>query len=449
VYRISDLIGPADDSPVSRDLRTEAEDRRGDKPLWSPADAIEAAWELARGGAAVTRGEILDLSSGVPERVPLEPWMTEQTRVILWPSTPGRNWSTSRADGEPRADFAHRAAARAADEVRRLTGMAARPGMMVDLAWVTEDEIALFRLPRASREHRARVLEKGGPARIPWSPDTWRVTEAAPLAGSFYGRAATTVRDIPADAELARVGRATRHLKELRQRQRLSTVVITGAKDAHLASLPASEGIRDLSVEGKPTTLAPLAALTGLESLDLRTERALKDDAPLAPLAGLHALRSLHLRPAAMRDLASLPPLAGLTTFVFRSFADRIESLAPLGALTGLRYLMVSGPRVRDPSLAPLASLRRLRWMGLWTGAFPLAEYARLAASLPDAGGTLRGPLQRPEPAGYAVPRCPACRGEMVQTLGAPRKTFCPACEPERAIACHAEWEALRSAGPW
>lgn len=265
---------------------------------------------------------------------------------------------------------------------------------------MTPDELAQFDLPRATALRREKLLEEGGPRDDLWAPvTTSRVTRAGPVPGSYHSSfPAASVAAIPGDATHAELGRGTKQIGDLRKRAGIATLVWHGAQDKHLAAIP--EGVRELHVTGTATSLAPVAALAGLRILSFASERRLKDDAPLAPLAGLAELRYLELFPSALRDLGSLPPLAGLTTFHFRSAADRIESLAPLGALAGLRYLTVWGPAVRDQSLAPLRSLRRLRYLGLWTGAFPLAEYARLANALPGAEGTLRMPFQRPEPPG-------------------------------------------------
>lgn len=421
----------------------------GRKPLWPPADAADAAWELARGGAAVTQGEVLDVSSGAPERLAREPWMeTGEEWPELHPAW--RRWSCARRTGEEWQAFADRSAAQAAAMVRRLAGRGGRGGMAVDLAWVTPDELALWDLPRDVRLARERLAAEGGAAGELWEVGTSRVTNAQPEPGTYHSAfPAPSVASVPADARFAHLARGTEGLTELRARTSLRTVRLHGAQDKHLAALPPGDAIRDLHVTGTVTSLAPVAGLTALRILSFSSERRLKDEAPLAPLAGLDALRYLELRPSGMRDLSSLPPLAELTSLHFRSAADRIESLAPLGALTGLRWLTVMGPAVRDPSLRELRTLTRLRYLGLWTGAFPLAEYARLAVTLPRAEGTLRGPLQRPEPEGFAVPRCEACSGEMVHTLGRPRRTFCAACEPARAAAYQAEWEVLRSAGTW
>lgn len=445
------LLTPAVGSPLPRDLVSDNGWGLGSKPLWPLSEVADVAWALARGGAAITEGEVLRVNGGVPERLPMEAWI-DPGRVpdepsILWRpwSARWRRWFCERARDEPWEDFCERSAAEVVAAVRRLSGSAR--DLVVDLGWVTPDELTLFDLPGPVRARRERLLAAGGPPDDLWDGGDVRVLKAGrPAPGSYYlGIPADSVASIPAGARFARVGRGTRKLTALQARDPVP--VVAAPQDKHLATVLASPGLRELHVRsGSFTSLAPLTSAPELELLVLESGRRLKDPEPLAPLAALSRLRYFQFHPVALADLASLPPVSSLTGFHFRG--GRLESLAPLGGLMGLRRLMVNAGAVRDPSLRALHALRELRHLDLWTGAFPLAEYARLAAALPDAQGTLHSPFQRPEPIGFRVPRCPPCGGETAQTLGRPRKRFCPACEPARAMAYQAEWEALRSAGP-
>ncbi|MCA3438607.1 MAG: hypothetical protein INF48_14970, partial [Rhodobacter sp.] len=103
--------------------------------------------------------------------------------------------------------------------------------------------------------------------------------------------------------------------------------------------------------------LAPLAALTALQRLDL-DQTAVSD---LAPLAALTALQRLDLDQTAVSDLA---PLAALTALRWLSLTrTAVSDLAPLAALPALQMLSLGHTAVSD--LAPLAGLAGLQDLGL------------------------------------------------------------------------------------
>lgn len=454
-HTIADLLTPVAESPLPRDLVFDDQTGLADKPLWTPGEAADVVWELARGGAAITEGEVLRIRDGAPERIPLEAWMDPGDVPDPLPhhwrpwSQGWRRWFVDRAADEAWGAFCERSAGEAVRALRRLAGESRE--LRVDLGWVTPDELALFDLPLRIRLREERLLaEGGGPDRLSDS-GPYRVLKAGrPAAGSYHGIAAPAAADdIPRDARYVRIARGTKDLARLRSRDRLETLWFGNPQEKQLQAIVELPALRHLHLSGSMlTSFEPVGRATGLESLTLVSDRRNRHPTPFAMLEALPALRYLSGRMSGLASLASLPAHPGLTTL--RLETDRAESLAPVGALVGLRHLTVSDVQVADPSLRALAALRELRHLGLWwVGGVPLAEYARLAAALPRAEGTLRSPFQRPFPRMYQVPRCPACKGEMAHMLGRTRRTLCLACEPEAAMARQAEWELLRACTGW
>ena len=135
--------------------------------------------------------------------------------------------------------------------------------------------------------------------------------------------------------------------------------------------LESGAGRLNFSGCGRLHDLAPLAGLTGLQTLDL-DGTGVHD---LAPLAGLTGLQTLDLNGTGVQDLA---PLAGLTGLQWLDLnRTGVDDLAPLAGLTGLQWLDLNGTGVHD--LAPLAGLTGLQRLDLnRTGVDDLAPLAGL-----------------------------------------------------------------------
>ncbi len=437
---IDSLVLPVTECEVDRDLLTASRLPLAGKPTWRVREAVDAAHALAAAGAAITQGEVISApGDGTPERVAWERWMgtDEDGSLPAW-----RRWDCRRQDGEGWTEFAARSAAHAASMIRRLTGEARGAGdaeLRVDLAWVTEDETALYDLPRRHREWLNSDEQVGlFPRRA-----THRTGLAGrPAPGSYHGASATDVRQIPADARFAGVTARGRNVKELASRTRLDVLGFTGAGDRHLAPLAELGWVRSLHVgDGILTSIEPLAGLSALRVLSLDSQRKLKS---LAPLAGLPLLRSVALRLSGATDLSSTAALTQVTSLEISTWPP-VATLAPLAALTGLRDLSLFLTRVADGSLAPLHSLRGLRRLTLETDALPLAEYARLGAALPDVAGLERLPFAA-LPDEKREARCPTCGGaDLAATAGKPRRILCRACDRDAIVRYVVEWEVLVS----
>ena len=120
--------------------------------------------------------------------------------------------------------------------------------------------------------------------------------------------------------------------------------------------------------------VSPLAALTGLERLDL-SENQIVD---VGPLAALTNLKGLGLRVNAIVDVG---PLATLTNLEGLELGDNaIVDVGPLAALTNLKGLGLGDNAVVD--VGPLAALTNLRGLDLRVNAIvdvgPLATLTKL-----------------------------------------------------------------------
>ncbi|MDH3671763.1 MAG: TIR domain-containing protein, partial [Gammaproteobacteria bacterium] len=99
--------------------------------------------------------------------------------------------------------------------------------------------------------------------------------------------------------------------------------------------------------------LAPLAKLTGLQTLDLSST----DVSGLAPVSKLTGLQTLVLSNTPVSDLAPVSKLTGLQTLNLGR--TQVSDLAPLAKLTRLQTLVLTSTPVSD--LAPLAKLTGLQ----------------------------------------------------------------------------------------
>lgn len=135
------------------------------------------------------------------------------------------------------------------------------------------------------------------------------------------------------------------------------------------------EGI-PMQVRGQVADLTPLAALSGLQSLNLLGTQV----ADLTPLSNLRGLQSIDLSATQVSDLIPLAALTGLRSLDLSN--TRITDLMPLSKLTGLQVLGILGTQVED--LMPLSELRGLQFLNL-SGTLvrdltPLSELTSLQA---------------------------------------------------------------------
>lgn len=451
---IDTLAGPARDCAVPRDLRSQLWPReQPEKPLWRWDEAFHAIAALEDAGAAVVQGEILAVGGdGAVSRVPWEPSLPpgpDPRFPCTW-----RDWRWTRAADEPWREFVARAAAYARTRLRGLAGGAHTPpadALRVDLAWVTEDELALWDQPGWVRKWRRRLVEQGGGNLSTWrSPSVRMHGVGEPAPGSYYGTLAQDVDEVPPGARYAMLMLQETGAARLADRGALEVLWAAGCTDRALADIGRLGRLRELCVMDElhlgdlrePSVLDPLARLRGLELALLAVESPVTD---VRPLATLPRLRYLRLEATGLRDLEGMRALTQLNSLHLIP-AEEVDSLAPLASLVHLRHLSVLMDAVRHGGLAPLESMRWLRSLHLHSDEFPLGEIARLAVALPHVEGPHRAPFLpadhpiRPEP-------CPRCgREDTFVTVGKPLRRICPACGARKLRRHVVRWEVLLSA---
>jgi internalin A len=178
--------------------------------------------------------------------------------------------------------------------------------------------------------------------------------------------------------EVLELPRGAKDLSTLAGLKRLRRLELIG--DADLSPLASCTSLRDLRVAGRTESLSALAALTGLEHLDLTPfllPAGVGTFTDLAPLGALTRLKSLFVFATKVTDLEPLAALGALER-IGLSVGD-VASLAPLRSLRRLRDLGLHTPSL--PDLTPLAGMRSLEVLRLQEMALAdLTPLARLAS---------------------------------------------------------------------
>ncbi|MFN0135757.1 MAG: hypothetical protein ACKVS9_06520 [Phycisphaerae bacterium] len=213
-------------------------------------------------------------------------------------------------------------------------------------------------------------------------------------------------------------------LADLGARTRLDALWLGEIRVEALTALAEFPHLRHLSLHWAPklANIDVLARLTKLETLALWDLPKLPN---LDALGELPNLRELTIETAPGRD--SHGP-------------QRFPSFSPLACLKNLERLKLVGIAAKDESLEPLHGLTKLRHVHL-ANAFPMEQFARLAAALPAARGNFAEPV-------VTLPgfvECTRCRARKVMLLGLRTRLKCPTCD-SRQIAAHvAVFERIRT----
>jgi hypothetical protein len=208
--------------------------------------------------------------------------------------------------------------------------------------------------------------------------------------------------------------------------------------DAIVLTKPGLEDVRQLAAKRPRAvtifeyafeSLTPLAALAGVEVLKMQDSGALRT---LDGIASLQGVKNL---------VISTPPSWDGT-------ARRVEidSFAPIAKLTSLERLILQSVRPNDLDLTPIMGMTHLKDLDIGgVPEFTIAQYARLAAALPDTEGRCLQPYFEIKNLAF----CKKCKAGMVMLNGtAPRarKWLCPKCN-EKKLAEHVRlWESLKTA---
>lgn len=444
--RWNHLLAPGHELPGPRALLSDFP-RAAPKPLFRLDTAGEVLDALHAGGAAVVAGALVTAKGGgaLPvEGVEEAAWNGTRQFADAFGYGPG-GWRCVRTPGEAWDAFVARAAEVAREAVALLGRGAADHAdgeVFVDLAWVTEDEPRLFRVPAYLREAHARLAETGRWGETNLHPsEELRVTWAGAVDGSFYGGAADAVASIPPDARFARVNGRAKDLARLADLPHLEHLVVIGGDNNAVRVAGGLAGVRVLEVrESRAATLDGLAGMPALEVLTFGGTR-LKDASALARLEGL---RALWMDVSPLRALDWAAPLTQLRSLFFTGGLTTLPTLALLSALTELRHLVVGHVRIKDRSLRPLHPLRKLETLEL-PHAFPSTELAALAAALPEVRGIPREAFVTTD-GSRLLGWCRACRSrDVVLTVGAPVRTLCRACDDARIRKYALQWELALS----
>lgn len=443
------LLVPGTELTGPRALLTEAP-RANLKPVFRLDGAVQVVDALEAGGAAVVRGQLVSGREGAaipvpdPEGEP-DPGGMKQFAALLG-FGPGA-WDCAREAGEPWGAFVKRAAAAARAHIARLgEGAEERAGggeVFVDLAWVMEDELAMFQPPAYLAQALARVPETG--RFYDWHPcaaEGRRLRLAHVAAGSFYGSIAERAAEVPADARFVRIAGQARDLERLAELPNLETLVIWRANERALRVVSRLSGLRTLDVrESRIETLDGLERLPALELFVFGGAPRLRDPSVLERIA---TLRGVWMDVSGLRSLDWAARLTQLSSLFVTGSLTTLPTLAPLSGLTGLRHLVVGHVRVKDRSLRPLHALKGLQTLEV-PDRFALEELAALAAALPHTGGIPRQAFVPSEGRGIMA-WCRACGStDVLLTVGAPVRTLCRACDDARIRKYAMKWELALS----
>jgi len=271
---------------------------------------------------------------------------------------------------------------------------------------------------------------------------TCNLESLVPQHGSFP-TALTNVADASPEAESVRLVSGARGFDRLPQLTRLRRLWCFSLDGARLAAIARCASLEELHVDTVTAAdLSPLAELTRLRLLSIDGASKVATLNPLGRMTWLAGLRieSLHR----VHDLEPLRALVGLAALWISGASTSLkpmllETLAPLSVLASLRALALTVVRVEERSVAPLHALTDLRELVLDQSAFPMAEYARLAARLPAADFAPWQPLR-----GAACSRCG--QRELVVPIGSQARRLCRSCDAARVARVEEAFIAARGA---
>ena len=256
-----------------------------------------------------------------------------------------------------------------------------------------------------------------------------------------WPQAGNDARSIPRDTTRLRLVNKAVGFESLREFESLEALWCFGIDQKKLEQISDCSSLRELYCEYnlRITDVSCLKTLPHLEVLRLDScfkITSLEQLGEFTHLSGLGLENFKYVHD--IKPLAKLTKLRQLAVEGSIWTAMKIDSLAPLSNLEELEYLGLAGLKVLDKSLAPLGNLKKLK--KLFVGNyFPLAEFARLAAMLPNT-----------ECAGFAPYfsinlRCKKCNEEKrVLLTGKGTSNLCPRCDGKRLQKHVAEFERIR-----
>lgn len=176
------------------------------------------------------------------------------------------------------------------------------------------------------------------------------------------------------------------------------------------------------------TDLNPIIKLKRLKYLHIGSSPSASPLESLNHLDNLVWLEISNIRAAYdLEFLASMSQLKGLDVSGDTNSAKClvVKNLLPLAHLSNLEWLSLSCLRSEDESLAAIGNLKNLRWFGVGAN-FPMEEYARLAAILPDTYCRAFDPVFSE----ISYNSCSRCGGKtLVLPTGKRKRALCKKCD--------------------
>lgn len=249
-----------------------------------------------------------------------------------------------------------------------------------------------------------------------------------PLVTEFP-EATPDVAELPLHVTSVRLIAKVRNFSELLSRTAIERLWCFEIDARRFQTVSGCLGLTQLFIDTlRVEDLSGFMRLKNLRSLSI-------DSAPkinsLDRLADLHWLKAIGL--VNLRRVKSLEPLSRLNELQALAVAGgmwtdmKVDSLAPLASLKQLRFLTL---RVKsaDDSLEPLHELNALEELECAGNYYPVEEYAKLAAALPDAECVwFKGGMP------LSDVRCKKCgQFDMVLLTGKGTPTLCRSCDEKR-----------------
>jgi hypothetical protein len=247
---------------------------------------------------------------------------------------------------------------------------------------------------------------------------------------------------IPRDTKRLRLVNKATGFERLREFESLEALWCFGIDQTKLEQISACSSLKELYCEYylRISDISCLKRLPHLEILRLDSCFNIKSFDQLGEFTHLSGLSLENFK-----NVHDIKPLAKLTNLrqlaVEGSIWTRmkIDSLAPLSNLEDLEYLGLSSLKVVDESLAPLANLKKLKKLFV-ANYYPLAEFARLAAKLPNTECTWFAPYMSTNLT------CKKCNEEKrVILTGKGTSALCPRCDARRLQKHVVEFEQIKS----
>src|SRR5258707_7985222 len=442
------LLAPAGESPFCRALGEPGSVlSSAGKPAFSPRAAAEVIALFALRGAAVTHGRLYLQTDEGPQAL-------ETPGLPLDFVRSAGAWGCRRKDEEPWQAFVARSTGEANERVGALlsSGLAGG-GALVDLEWVTEDELRYYGSPSAALAADRDLVASGEwPSTVAAARlfDGIRVRWAGAAPGSFSSTGLPgRIGDLPANAAYVSAHRS-RFGELLERAPNVQMLRAEMVNDHALRAIGRLRQLRVLELWGTGlTSLQPIADLEALECLSVHAAARAPDMRSLARLPRLKILRLSGRTLDRFEDIGSCGQLTGLhVAGGGPGAAVGINSLAPLANLRRLRVLRTWLTRVRDRSLRALGGVRELRILDIGDRRFPFEELAWLAATVTWLDHDIRSPFDSTKSLGSTMrAACKKC-GQMSRraTRGPRRQWLCPTCQPKKVADYVARWELLLAA---